>query len=133
LRARLAASLRANANAHRQRVSADRERIKRLAERGSRAVRSILLARMAQAEQLGQLLDALSYRAVLERGFTLVRGEGGRPLHSAADIGLGAALTLEFADGSVGATANGAPTSRPRLRVPSSRRNKASPDQGNLF
>jgi exodeoxyribonuclease VII large subunit len=133
LQARLVASLRANAQAHRQGIAAERERLRRLAERGHRAVQTLLLARVKQTEQLGQLLDALSYRAVLERGFTLVRGPSGKPLHSAADVQLGAALTVEFADGSVGATANGAPTSRPRLRLASSRRGKTSPDQGDLF
>ena len=133
LQLRLIASLRANATAHRQRLTVDRERTQRLTERASRAVRAILAARAAQTDQLGQLLDALSYRAVLERGFTLVRGQGGRPLHSASEVQLGAALTLEFADGSVGATANGAPTSRPRLRISGPRKSKASPDQGDLF
>ena len=53
----------------------------------------------------GQLLAALSYRSVLARGFALVRDEAGHPLHAAADVGAGARLELEFADGRVGAMA----------------------------
>jgi exodeoxyribonuclease VII large subunit len=133
LQLRLAASLRANALAHRHRLAGDRERVQQLGERAGRAVHAITLAATVEVDRLGQLLDALSYRAVLERGFTLVRGDGGRPLHSAADVRAGASLTIEFADGSVGATAYGAPTTRPRLRTVSPRRPKVSPDQGNLF
>ena len=106
--------------------------MQRLTDRATRAVRVITLARAVDVERLGQLLDALSYRAVLERGFTLVRDSGGHPMHSAADVKAGSALTLEFADGTVGATAQGVPTTRPRLRT-TSRRPKVSPDQGNLF
>jgi exodeoxyribonuclease VII large subunit len=133
LQMRLAASLRANALAQRDRIANARERVERLADRATRAVRLIALARAVDVERLGQLLDALSYRAVLERGFTLVRGDAGRPLHSASEVQAGAPLTIEFADGSVGATAHGVPTTRPRLRTVASRRAKASPDQGNLF
>jgi exodeoxyribonuclease VII large subunit len=124
--------MRANASAQRDRIASARERVQRLTDRATRAVGVITLARTVDVERLGQLLDALSYRAVLERGFTLVRGDGGHPLHSASDVKAGSALTIEFADGTVGATAQGTPTSRPRLRSVS-RRPKASPDQGNLF
>jgi exodeoxyribonuclease VII large subunit len=51
-------------------------------------------------------LSALSYRGVLARGFALVRDEQGQPVHAAADIGPGAYLNIEFADGRVGATAD---------------------------
>ncbi len=132
LQTRLAASMRANALAQRDRIANARERVQRLTDRATRAVRVITLARAVDVERLGQLLDALSYRAVLERGFTLVRDSGGHPMHSAADVKAGSALTLEFADGTVGATAQGVPTTRPRLRT-ASRRPKVSPDQGNLF
>jgi exodeoxyribonuclease VII large subunit len=60
----------------------------------------------AQVVHSGQLLSALSYRGVLARGFALVRDEQGQPLHAAADVGPGAYLSLEFADGRVGATAD---------------------------
>ena len=43
---------------------------------------------------------------MLARGFALVRDGEGHPLHAAAGIGPGARLSLEFADGRVGATAD---------------------------
>ncbi len=44
---------------------------------------------------------------VLERGYVRVRGAGGAVLTRAAEIAAGAALTLDFHDGSVGVTAGG--------------------------
>ena len=45
------------------------------------------------------LLDALSYRKVLERGFALVRGEDSAVRRRADAIAPGESLTLTFADG----------------------------------
>jgi exodeoxyribonuclease VII large subunit len=45
---------------------------------------------------------------VLSRGFALVRDGGGRPLRTAAAVRPGMALAIEFADGRVGAVADGA-------------------------
>jgi exodeoxyribonuclease VII large subunit len=60
------------------------------------------LARLGQhLESLTRLLDGLSYRGVLERGFVLVRGEGGGVRRRAAAVVPGEALILSFADGDV--------------------------------
>jgi exodeoxyribonuclease VII large subunit len=63
---------------------------------------------------------AFSYRDVLKRGFALVRDGEGRPLHAAADVPTGLRLEIEFADGRVGAIADGetrvAPVSKPKPR-----------------
>jgi exodeoxyribonuclease VII large subunit len=53
------------------------------------------------------LLNALSYKGVLDRGFALVRDEHGLPLHAAAHVSSGQRLSIEFADGHIGATADG--------------------------
>jgi exodeoxyribonuclease VII large subunit len=51
---------------------------------------------------------------VLARGFALVRGVGDRPIRSAAGVVPGQALSLEFRDGRVAATAAGrAPRAKP--------------------
>ena len=86
-----------------------------------------------------QLLTALSYRSVLERGFALVRDEDGAPLHAAAGIAEGARLSIEFSDGLIAATANGeprvslapAPKAAPTQRPAKAERNIKS--QGDLF
>jgi exodeoxyribonuclease VII large subunit len=106
LEIRLKASKLANAQAQRQTIARDRERAQRLAERGRRALSTVMQRLAARVEHSGQLLTALSYRSVLTRGFALVRDEQGHAVHAAAGIGPGARLDLEFSDGRVAATAD---------------------------
>src|SRR5580704_6939672 len=107
LEIRLKASKLSNAQAQRQAIARDRERTLRLAERAHRALATMRQRLEARVAHSGQLLAALSYRGVLARGFALVRDEAGHPLHAAADIGTGARMSIEFADGRVGVTADG--------------------------
>jgi exodeoxyribonuclease VII large subunit len=106
LEIRLKASKLSNAQAQRQKIAREHERVLRLAERSRRALATAMQRHQARVAHSGQLLAALSYRGVLARGFALVRDERGLPMHAAAAIGPGAHLTLEFADGRVGATAD---------------------------
>jgi exodeoxyribonuclease VII large subunit len=121
LEIRLKASKLSNAQAQRQTLARDRERVQRLAERARRALATAMQRMQARVTHSGQLLAALSYRGVLARGFALVRDEQGLPMHAAASVGPGARLDLEFADGRVGATAD---TDRPAATRP------ARPDAG---
>jgi exodeoxyribonuclease VII large subunit len=66
----------------------------------------------AQLAGLAARLDSVSYMAVLARGFALVTDEGGHAVTAAAGVSPGARLNLRFEDGSVAATAGGAPTRR---------------------
>jgi exodeoxyribonuclease VII large subunit len=142
---RLPRALRANAHVHHQQFArlAGRlspqllhtrlvrcgERIVALAERSSRA-RGVYFARKRDhLVSAAKLLRAFSYREVLGRGFALVRDGDGRPLHAAGEIAPGTRLGIEFADGSVAATADGA--SAPAVRG-KSRRGGGS-GQGSLF
>jgi exodeoxyribonuclease VII large subunit len=106
LAVRLEASKLSNAQAQRQSIARDRERAQRLAERARRALAFAMQRMQARVAHSGQLLAALSYRSVLTRGFALVRDQQGLAVHAAADVGPGARLDLEFADGRVGATAD---------------------------
>ncbi|MDP3693370.1 exodeoxyribonuclease VII large subunit [Bradyrhizobium sp.] len=106
LEVRLKASKLSNAQAQRQAIARQRERTLRLAERARRAVATVMQRLDARVAHSGQLLSALSYRGVLARGFALVRDERGQPVHAASEIGPGACLNIEFADGRVGATAD---------------------------
>jgi exodeoxyribonuclease VII large subunit len=115
LEIRLKASKLSNAQAQRQTLARDRERVLRLAERARRALATTTQRLQARVAHSGQLLGALSYRGVLARGFALVRDEHGRALHSAASVGPGERLDVEFADGRVAATAD---TDRPAAKGP---------------
>jgi exodeoxyribonuclease VII large subunit len=142
LEARLKASRLANAQAQHQQIARARERVHRLSDRATRAIDTLLERLDAQVIHRGQLLTALSYRGVLARGFALVRDQGGHPVHSAAAVGAHARLSVEFADGNVGVTADAdrpaapaVPASPPRSAAREARRRRAaqSADQGNLF
>jgi exodeoxyribonuclease VII large subunit len=133
---RLAAGLRANADAHRSRIGRQCERVAALSERARRAVDALLRQRATSVERCGQLLNALSHRGVLARGFALVRDLAGRPLRQAAAVRAGMRLDIEFSDGHVRAAAEGssaaaekpAPAAKPR-----GRRGNGNSNQGSLF
>jgi exodeoxyribonuclease VII large subunit len=145
LEVRLRASKLSNAQAQRNAIHRQRERTHRLAERAGRALVTLLQRLDARVENSGKLLSALSYRGVLARGFALVRDEAGHPLHSANEIGPGARVEIEFADGRVGATADAdrpaaAAKRAPAQAKPAAQDAKPAPkrvgkpvDQGNLF
>jgi exodeoxyribonuclease VII large subunit len=136
---RLAASLRANAQAHRSRIGRQDERLAALSERADRAVIQLIRQRAGAVEHCGALLNALSHRGVLARGFALVRDLVGRPVRHAATLSEGARFDVELSDGRVRARseatfATPAPTAKPAARLkPRSRRGGGGPDQGNLF
>jgi exodeoxyribonuclease VII large subunit len=142
LEIRLKASKLANAQAQRNAIARDRERVLRLAERARRALVTGMQRLQARVGHSGQLLGALSYRSVLTRGFALVRDEQGRALHAAASVGPGARLNLEFADGHVAATADAdRPAAKPTPARPATSEPKAATakrvvkpvGQGSLF
>jgi exodeoxyribonuclease VII large subunit len=140
---RLKASKLSNAQAQRQAITRNRERTLRLAERARRALATSTQRLSARVAHSGQLLNALSYRGVLARGFALVRDDAGHPLHAAANVGPGARMSIEFADGRVGAIADSAdrPAATPAPSMPAAREPKPAltkrvtkpVDQGSLF
>jgi exodeoxyribonuclease VII large subunit len=141
LEIRLKASKLSNAQAQRQRIARDRERLLRLAERARRALSTATQRLQARIAHNGQLLGALSYRGVLARGFALVRDEQGHPIHTAASVGPGSRLELEFADGRVAANADAdRPAAKGASKTVSSDPKPAAPKrtikpagQGSLF
>ena len=109
------------------RIALGRERNKALSERARRAQTAQIAQGRKQLESLARILEGISYRAVLERGFALVRGEDGKVRRRAAGVKAGEALTLTFADGEAAATAGGA-ADAPKPRV-----KKTPPGQDSLF
>jgi exodeoxyribonuclease VII large subunit len=106
-----------------------------------RAIAALIERRYARLDRSEQLLEALSYHGVLARGFALVRSERGEPVRKAAAVLPAMRLDIEFADGRVGATADGgaaaAPASGARPAAddpvkPRPRRREV-PGQGSLF
>ncbi|MFZ3247943.1 MAG: exodeoxyribonuclease VII large subunit [Pseudolabrys sp.] len=126
---RLPRALRANAQIHHtqltrvasrlsprllsHRIERCKEQTAGFSSRARRAFRIFRDRRIQRLRSAGQLLTAYSYRGVLARGFALVRDGEGHPLRSAAAVDGGMRLDIEFADGRVGATADGSRVSQP--------------------
>jgi len=100
----------------------------------ARLVRALDL-RLADArntlDQKGRLLKTLSYEAVLDRGFALVRDENDLPVKRAGEVKKGAALTIEFSGRErVGVIAtDGSAPAKPKTAA----KPKKPPQQGDLF
>jgi len=84
-------------------------------------------------ERAERLLSAVSYRGVLARGFALVRAADGKPLRSAAAVTPSLQLSIEFVDGRVRATADGAAAAAPASNPAKPSRRGGGEGQGNLF
>jgi exodeoxyribonuclease VII large subunit len=96
-----------------------------------RAFRARLNEDRKKLESLSRVLEGISYRGVLERGFALVRGADGSIRRRADAVQPGERLSLTFADGVREATAGGAPTAPPAASKP--RITKPKANQGDLF
>ncbi|MCX8134459.1 MAG: exodeoxyribonuclease VII large subunit [Roseococcus sp.] len=88
-------------------------------------IEALLRERRARLAGLAARLEAVSYHAVLARGFALVQDESGAAIARAAEVAPGQALRLTFQDGQRRATAEG--EARP------SKRRRAGPEQGALL
>jgi exodeoxyribonuclease VII large subunit len=131
---RLTTALRSYRDARMTAIARERERVHAFGERALRAIGNLIDNRDLRTERAGQLLTALSYRGVLERGFALVRDADGQPVRRAEAVKAGQHLDIEFADGRARATAEGAPALRPAPPPRRRRRGGGSDEgQGNLF
>jgi exodeoxyribonuclease VII large subunit len=113
-----------------QQIARSGERIGTLGERLIRCERTRIAERQAKLDGLSRVLESVSYRNVLDRGFALVRGSDGTLHRRAAATTSGEELILTFADESVSAVAIGPPR-QPLHR--SGRPKKIAKEQGNLF
>ncbi|MFK0690687.1 exodeoxyribonuclease VII large subunit [Mesorhizobium sp. IMUNJ 23033] len=108
-----------------------------LARRQDQAVARQLDRLRGKLTQADRLLATLSHKAVLARGFALVKGADGAVIKLAAEVAPGAALSLEFADGNADAIATSG-TARPKtIDKPAAKSAAAKPkepgNQGSLF
>jgi exodeoxyribonuclease VII large subunit len=126
---RLVAARRAQLSLHQQNLLARRERLLQMDGRLQHGLRSVTLRRQDRLMSLSQLFESLSYKAVLSRGYAIVRNAHGEPVRQAAGLKRGDLVSLEFTDGQARATIGEAAspdTSRPRKAPPKA-------DQGSLF
>jgi exodeoxyribonuclease VII large subunit len=115
------------------------ERLVALDKRAGRAVLYLVSQRRRVLDGHAQLLSSLSYRSILNRGYAVVRDAAGAMVRSAARIGTGDRLGLEFADGHVAAEAVGPaehapqPGTPPAPARPRAQKRGTPGDQGTLF
>jgi exodeoxyribonuclease VII large subunit len=148
LASRIGRALLANASAHRARYERVAVRLspsgldrlverarERLAQIGDR--KRLFFARRIERfrDRLGaaaKLLDVVSYRSILERGFALVSDpEAHVPIRSAAGVPNGKLIDVEFHDGHVRAVASG--TAVPQPPKPRRRKPAGGGSQGSLL
>ncbi len=113
--------------AEQKRLGQERERLAQFIARARRALTAMAERRHGRLATNVQLLEAFSYNGVLQRGFALVRDTAGNPVRTVAGAPAGAALNVQFADGTAGVTVNGAASPKPASRKP------APASQGGLF
>lgn len=70
-------------------------------QRAATALARLMQFRRQRFETAAKLVDSLSYKSALRRGFVLVRDDKGHPVFAAASVKSWQPLTLEFADGKV--------------------------------
>lgn len=87
------------------RIERTRERLESYAMRSARAFAATVFTERRRLDSLATLARSLSYQSVLSRGFALVRDDTGRMLRRRESITAGQALSIEFADGLIDATA----------------------------
>jgi exodeoxyribonuclease VII large subunit len=100
------------------------ERLRELDQRLIAAVNRGLADDTRRLRQTGRLLETLSHKSVLARGFALVTDEAGAVVRSAAALSAGDAVKLSFADGAAPAVIG---TGEGRKKP------KPAPAQGSLF
>jgi exodeoxyribonuclease VII large subunit len=121
-----------------------RDRLGNLVRHADTAIRHQLTRARSELVAQERILQSLSYKNVLKRGYAVVRDEDDRPVSLAAALTAGAAISIEFADSRVGAvTSDGettpSPTTPPVGTPPSKKRSTkaadpaAPPKQGSLF
>ncbi|TAX58206.1 exodeoxyribonuclease VII large subunit [Rhizobium leguminosarum] len=109
-----------------------RERLGNLSRHADTAVRHQLIQARAELSAQDRVLQSLSYKNVLKRGYAVIRDEDNRPVSQAAQLSAGMGIAIEFADGRVGAmtTEGGAPPAGAKKR---SVKSAEPPKQGSLF
>jgi exodeoxyribonuclease VII large subunit len=119
----------------------ERQHLTSMARHADTAISHTLIRSRAAITAQDRVLQSLSYKNVLKRGFAVVRGEDDRPLTRAAGIGEGQGISVEFADGRITAVTReggdpavpSAVPPQPKKRPSKSEPGGDAPKQGTLF
>ncbi len=126
-------------------VARDREQVSVLAARADTAIAAGLKTHRATLASQHRVLNSLSYKNVLARGFAVIRDGENKPVSRAAGLGKAQAVEIEFADGRVSAVTgeSAAAAAQPAEEIPPPAKTKQTrkkpaaktkpPEQGSLF
>jgi exodeoxyribonuclease VII large subunit len=119
----------------RTQTSRMRDRLANLSRNADTAVRHQLARARGDLQAQERILQSLSYKNVLKRGYAVIRDEDNRPVSQAATLSAGSGISIEFSDGRIGAitTEGGEPPASARKRGAKSSEPAAPPKQGSLF
>ena len=117
------------------RIARSRDHLAGLARRAGEIISLLSERRERQLHEAARLLSSMSYRNVLNRGYAVVRDASDTAVDRAAALSAGDAISLEFADGRIAATAGDGdgPKRKPAPKKASTAKSKAAKDQGSLF
>ncbi|MBO6540674.1 MAG: exodeoxyribonuclease VII large subunit [Rhizobiaceae bacterium] len=116
-----------------QRLALSSEKLGALTQRGDRAEATRLERSRVRLGQSTRLLETLSHRSVLERGYALVLDADGGLVKRAAALSKGDEVAIRFADGDVGALATGGEPPKAKPKSQPAPQAKPSDVQGDLF
>lgn len=85
-------------------VKRGQQQLALLQGRQERAFKSSVLHHRQRLAGMSQLMNSLSYQNVLQRGFALVRDDEGQMVRGVSSLTDGQMISIEFADGRVGAS-----------------------------
>jgi len=121
----------------RQEGKASAQRLGHAGTRLRRAFTEFLSQRRARLAQLVKLQETLGHKAVLARGYALVRDDRETVVRAAREVAPGQTLSIEFSDGRLGVLAGGpgeGPKTAPPTSLPRKRAGKnGGGNQGSLF
>ena len=121
-----------------------RDHLGNLSRHADTAIRHQLARARGDLVAQERILQSLSYKNVLKRGYAVVRDEADRPVSLAAALATGVAISIEFADGRIGAVTGDNPVTPspapPPADAPPQKKRTAKPadaadplKQGSLF
>lgn len=103
-----------------------REHLNMLQHRHHRSFRALIERWRFALDSQGKLLNTLSHKSVLERGFALVRDENGTMIRTKASLTVGQLIEIEMSDGRVNSRVEDA-SAQPSAPPPSPKTPKPTP------
>lgn len=111
-----------------------RDHLANLSRHADTAVRHKMTRARGDVAAQDRVLQSLSYKNVLKRGYAVVRDDENRPVSQAAALASGMPISIEFADGQIGAImTEGGPAPTTKKRVVKAPAAGEPPKQGTLF